>query len=105
MRLPLRPTVLLSTLPALSVLLALPVLGAASARAAEPGPVPRSPAATAPGTAQEAVQDPAHVRVPTADRPVRRGDGDGTAGTVPIVLGLLLTAVAVYKHRGLPRGH
>jgi hypothetical protein len=31
--------------------------------------------------------------------------GDGTPGVVPIVLGLVLTGIAVYKHRGLPRGH
>jgi hypothetical protein len=29
----------------------------------------------------------------------------GTDGVVPIILGLLLTGAAVYKHRGLPRGH
>ncbi|MEZ0090258.1 hypothetical protein [Streptacidiphilus sp. EB129] len=28
-----------------------------------------------------------------------------TDGMVPIALGLLLTGIAVYKHRGLPRGH
>ena len=31
--------------------------------------------------------------------------GDGTPGVVPIILGLVLTGIAVYKHRGLPRGH
>jgi hypothetical protein len=31
--------------------------------------------------------------------------GDGTPGVVPITLGLVLTGIAVYKHRGLPRGH
>ncbi len=36
--------------------------------------------------------------------------GTGTTGTsaavlVPITAGLLLTGAAMYKHRGLPRGH
>ena len=31
------------------------------------------------------------------------GAGDGIPGIVPIGCGLLLTAAAVYKHRGLPR--
>jgi hypothetical protein len=31
------------------------------------------------------------------------GVGDGIPGIVPIGCGLLLTGIAVYKHRGLPR--
>jgi hypothetical protein len=85
----------------LALLLGSPALGspAAQAQGADPGARPAAAAA-----AQEAVRAPAHVRVPSADAGGRRG-GDGTAGIVPIALGLLLTGVAVYKHRGLPRGH
>ncbi|GAA0696050.1 hypothetical protein GCM10010193_58430 [Kitasatospora atroaurantiaca] len=32
-------------------------------------------------------------------------DGDLTAVLVPIAAGLLLTGAAMYKHRGIPRGH
>lgn len=40
----------------------------------------------------------------TAAIPVE-GDGDLTAVLVPIAGGMLLTGAAMYKHRGLPRGH
>jgi hypothetical protein len=30
---------------------------------------------------------------------------DTTAWLLPVLLGLLLTAIACYKHRGLPGGH
>lgn len=40
----------------------------------------------------------------TSAAPVGGGD-DFTAVLVPITAGLLLTGAAMYKHRGLPRGH
>ncbi|MER5636476.1 hypothetical protein ABT095_05950 [Kitasatospora sp. NPDC002227] len=40
----------------------------------------------------------------TAAAPVSGGD-EYTAVLVPIAAGLLLTGAAMYKHRGLPRGH
>ncbi|MGW4896355.1 hypothetical protein ACWEQL_29500 [Kitasatospora sp. NPDC004240] len=36
---------------------------------------------------------------------VTRGAGTGPAVLAPITAGLLLTGAAMYKHRGLPRGH
>ncbi|MEY9837463.1 hypothetical protein [Streptacidiphilus sp. EB103A] len=57
---------------------------------------------------------PAGGHVATPARPARphppasedaADPGDGTPGVVPIALGLVLTGIAVYKHRGLPRGH
>jgi hypothetical protein len=64
---------------------------------------------------------PAHVpaHVPSPVRPAAGSPGDGLAVApavaadsdttvavlVPIAAGLLLTGVATYKHRGLPRGH
>ncbi|WP_371497153.1 hypothetical protein OG871_14365 [Kitasatospora sp. NBC_00374] len=42
----------------------------------------------------------------TAAVPLRSdGTDGGTAVLVPIAAGLLLTGAAMYKHRGLPRGH
>lgn len=59
------------------------------ARAAE-GPPPRPAAAEA------------HPHAPNA-RVADDGADDGMPGIIPIGCGLLLTAIAVYKHRGLPR--
>ncbi|MEU6235664.1 hypothetical protein [Kitasatospora sp. NPDC047058] len=42
----------------------------------------------------------------TATAPAGQGlAGTGTAVLAPIAAGLLLTGAAMYKHRGLPRGH
>ncbi|QMU75435.1 hypothetical protein GXW83_06400 [Streptacidiphilus sp. PB12-B1b] len=56
-----------------------------------------------------AVHTPARASVPLdgmrapAGRP---GDADDpTSALVPIALGLVLTGIASYKHRGLPGGH
>ncbi|MEY9968680.1 hypothetical protein ABIA33_006764 [Streptacidiphilus sp. MAP12-16] len=48
---------------------------------------------------------PAAQEAPAHGHSARGGAGDGLAGLVPIAIGLLLTGVAVYKHRGLPGGH
>ncbi|AUG77338.1 hypothetical protein CFP65_2509 [Kitasatospora sp. MMS16-BH015] len=47
---------------------------------------------------------PQDLTLATTATPVERGD-DYTAVLVPIAAGLLLTGAAMYKHRGLPRGH
>jgi hypothetical protein len=41
---------------------------------------------------------------PTAGASARQPENH-SSGLVPIALGLVLTGIAVYKHRGLPRGH
>lgn len=51
---------------------------------------------------------PAAIRAEAPERTPDTADGlsgYGSAGVVPIIMGLVLTGVAVYKHRGLPRGH
>jgi hypothetical protein len=64
----------------------------APARAAE-GPPPQPPAQAA------------RLHAPSA-RAGGDGADDGMPGIIPICCGLLLTAIAVYRHRGLPSsGH
>ena len=66
---------------------------------------------TAPTAHPVAVAATAHPEPARAARPRPPASenaadpGDGTPGVVPIILGLVLTGIAVYKHRGLPRGH
>jgi hypothetical protein len=55
------------------------------------------------GAAHAAPARPARPHPPASENAA--DPGDGTPGVVPIVLGLVLTGIAVYKHRGLPRGH
>ncbi|MGK4580921.1 hypothetical protein [Kitasatospora sp. HPMI-4] len=62
-----------------------------------------------PGPEPVRLQDPAQPLTVdplalTAVTPVEPG-GDLTAVLVPIAGGMLLTGAAMYKHRGLPRGH
>jgi hypothetical protein len=83
-----------------------------------PGPVrptdaryPADGPAAAVGGTDSADQHPAGDRPAgggglalTAATPLGTG-GAGTAVLVPIAAGMLLTGAAMYKHRGLPRGH
>ncbi|MFC1443496.1 hypothetical protein ABUW04_35185 [Streptacidiphilus sp. N1-10] len=63
------------------------------------------PAATATAAARP-TPAPARAARPRPPASENAADpGDGTPGVVPIILGLVLTGIAVYKHRGLPRGH
>ena len=74
--------------------------GSAHAAAADAAPTAR-PAPAAPAHAL-----PARLARPHPPASANAADpGDGTPGVVPIILGLVLTGIAVYKHRGLPRGH
>ena len=51
------------------------------------------------------VAEEARAHAPES-RPGRAGADEGMPGIIPIGLGLLLTGIAVYKHRGLPSsGH
>ena len=74
--------------------------GSATAASADTAPTAR-PAAAAP--AQAAPARLARTHPPANENAA--DPGDGTPGVVPIILGLVLTGIAVYKHRGLPRGH
>ncbi|MEY9849897.1 hypothetical protein [Streptacidiphilus sp. MAP5-3] len=49
-----------------------------------------------------AAPTPVPASVPNQDAPHHV---DTMAWLVPVLLGLLLTAIACYKHRGLPSGH
>ncbi|MEV6205912.1 hypothetical protein [Kitasatospora sp. NPDC051914] len=96
--------------------------GGSAARA--PAPVPWPPAAAVPAIrADQPAEEPARVPGPAAGRPVpehgtapaadpfgaaptvRARADDAVAVLVPIAAGLLLTGLAMYKHRGLPSGH
>ena len=81
-------------------------LSAGSAAAsADTAPTAR-PAPAAPAHGAPAHAAPARLARPHPPASENAADpGDGTPGVVPIVLGLVLTGIAVYKHRGLPRGH
>jgi hypothetical protein len=61
---------------------------AATAPPPAPTPAPRTAAQTAPAASADSRQAEEH-----------------SSGLIPIALGLVLTGIAVYKHRGLPRGH
>ncbi|PBC79710.1 hypothetical protein BX265_4525 [Streptomyces sp. TLI_235] len=79
--------------------------GPADAAAADVRPTRRPAPAGLPAGAP-AVERPGPVAggfgaVPT----VRAGGADAVAVGLPILAGLLLTALATYKHRGLPSGH
>lgn len=69
----------------------------------------RAPAAVNAGTplvpAQRRPPPAAGVRAEAAAPVAAAGTGAGAAVLVPIAAGLLLTGAAMYKHRGLPRGH
>ena len=62
-------------------------------------------ARTAAPTAQEPTPRPAAQTAPATSGASARESEDHSSGLVPIALGLVLTGIAVYKHRGLPRGH
>jgi hypothetical protein len=74
-------------LTVLPVLLLAAWLAAPSAAATAPRPAPGA-RQTAPASSADSSQAEEH-----------------SSGLIPIALGLVLTGIAVYKHRGLPRGH
>ncbi|MEV7178623.1 hypothetical protein [Kitasatospora sp. NPDC093679] len=74
--------------------------------AAEPAPALRPVAAgAARGTSAERPRPATGEDAFGAAPAVRAGGADAVAVAVPILAGLLLTALATYKHRGLPSGH
>ncbi|MEW1910564.1 hypothetical protein AB0442_19285 [Kitasatospora sp. NPDC085895] len=74
--------------------------------AAEPAPALRPAAAgAARGTSAERPRPATGEDAFGAAPAVRAGGADAVAVAVPILAGLLLTALATYKHRGLPSGH
>ncbi|MFG2825145.1 hypothetical protein ACGFX4_37680 [Kitasatospora sp. NPDC048365] len=79
-----------------------PIAPAADGRAA--GPRQALPAGDGAAPAADAAErDELALAAATPARP--DGGDTGTAVLVPIAAGLLLTGAAMYKHRGLPRGH
>jgi hypothetical protein len=65
-----------------------------------PAAVARTPSPAASAAAASTAPAPAPAPV------VRTGETeDHSSALVPIVVGLVLTGIASYKHRGLPRGH
>ncbi|WP_354640588.1 hypothetical protein [Kitasatospora camelliae] len=71
-------------------------------------PVPRAVAAVVPAARPESAELPLTTSpfALTAATPAPAADTDcGTAVLAPITLGALLSGVALYRHRGLRRGH
>ncbi|QMU67985.1 hypothetical protein [Streptacidiphilus sp. P02-A3a] len=58
---------------------------------------------TGPGRSASAPPRPSAHEVPAGVHPAEAEDH--SSALVPIAVGLALTAIASYKHRGLPRGH
>ncbi|GAA4849637.1 hypothetical protein [Kitasatospora terrestris] len=79
-----------------------PIAPAADGRASGPRQAPPALGGAAPA-ADAAERDELALAAATPARP--DGGDTGTAVLVPIAAGLLLTGAAMYKHRGLPRGH
>ncbi|MFE1319827.1 hypothetical protein ACFW58_19600, partial [Kitasatospora phosalacinea] len=67
-------------------------------------PRPRPPTPPHPTPPHPAAPRPAPDRLALTAAPVRPPNEDALAVLLPIAAGLLLTAAAMYKHRGLPGG-
>jgi hypothetical protein len=72
---------------------------------------PQAPSGQTPAAQGPAVQAATRASTsdPVSDLPAATGrpddEEDHSSALAPIALGLVLTGIASYKHRGLPRGH